>query len=245
MNKCPQFIPTADNMYVIAYPETPENGESFDFAAILAHSHNLEAREEIQRACNVRFEAFQRLMEWLPEDEELVLDWEQEENQAVLELVYATAIDHALAGDFDMATGMLELLLDMDPEDHLEGTKPLAYCYVALEEYELFDEISDDISDKFADKVILKMWSEWRRVGQIPAGEVIFFRRNFPLVYREFIADQHPITSEYLSDIESPRPSKEAAAREIWLQSEHLWVTFPEFIEALKSLAQESDKNAG
>ena len=143
-------------------------------------------------------------------------------------------IDHFLVGDFEMAAGLFEMELDMDPEDHLEATKPLAYCYVALGEYESFDEIVDDISDKYPEKEILKLWSEFRRTGRLPSGEMIHFRKSFPVFYAEFTSDKHEITPDYLADIESERPSREAQARELWLQTEHLWTQFPGFVEALK-----------
>ena len=47
-------------------------------------------------------------------------------------------------------------------------------------------------------------------------------------------SDKHEITPDYLADIESERPSREAQARELWLQTEHLWTQFPGFVEALK-----------
>lgn len=152
----------------------------------------------------------------------------------MLELLKSSAIDHFLVGDFEMAAGMFEMILDMDPEDHLEATKPLAYCYVALGEYELFDEVINDISDKYPEKEILKLWSEFRRNGSLPAGEMIHLRKNFPVFYAEFVAPTHPVSPEYLADIESERPSREAQARELWLQTEHLWTSFPGFIEALR-----------
>jgi hypothetical protein len=43
------------------------------------------------------------------------------------------------------------------------------------------------------------------------------------------------VSDEYLNDIESEHPSRESQARELWLQTEHLWTQFPGFIEALQS----------
>ncbi len=60
---------------------------------------------------------------------------------------------------------MLELLLELDPEDHLEAIILLAFNYLAMEEYELFDEVSNDISDKYACKEVLTMWAAFRRSG--------------------------------------------------------------------------------
>lgn len=235
MNLVPKFEPTANNSYIISYPSRDDGHDyEYDFATILAMSHDYEREGEVERACNLRFDAFQHLVEIMPDNDEITLEWENEDNQAVMELIRSTSIDHFLVGDFEMAAGMMEMLLDLDPEDHLEATKPLAYCYVALGEYELFDEIIDDISDKYPEKEILKLWSEFKCKGSIPAGELIHLKKSFPVVYAEFIAAEHPVSKEYLSDIESTRPSKESQARELWLQTEHLWSQDPKFIEALK-----------
>ncbi len=220
-------------MYVISYPEHP--GEGYDFSAIWRHSHVCQRKGEVEKACNMRYEAFKKLMDLIPDEDEVVLDWEDEASCEVLKLIRDCSIDQFLVGDFEMAAGMMEMLLDLDPEDHLEITKPLAYCYVALEEYELFDEVVNDISDKYPEKEILKMWSEFRKTGSIPSGEFIYFRKNFPVFYHEFIAEDHAVSDTYLQDIEGEHPSKEALARELWLQTEHLWAQFPGFIEALKA----------
>ena len=134
-----------------------------------------------------------------------------------------------------MAAGLMEMLLDLDPEDHLEATTPLAFSYVALEEYELFGEVINDISDKYPEKEILKLWSEFRQTGALPQGELIHFKKSFPVFYAEFIANHHEITAEYLTDIESEKPTRQTLARELWLQTEHLWHLFPGFIEALSA----------
>ncbi len=228
----PQFVPTADNTFVIAYPETVD--ERYDFPAILSRSKAYERKGEIEKACNLRYDAVKRIIDLIPDEDEIVLDWDEEDNHAVLDLLRCSAIDHFLIGDFEMAAGLMEMTLDLDPEDHLETTKPLAFCYVALGEYELFDEVLNDISDKYPEKEILKMWSEFRKNGEIPAGELIHFKRNYPLYYSEFTADEHPVSEAYLADIDGDHPSREALARELWLQTEHLWNQFPGFIEALK-----------
>ncbi|MDD3108344.1 MAG: tetratricopeptide repeat protein [Alistipes sp.] len=233
MTHKPYFAPTAENMFVITYPEEGVEA-NYNFPVLLSRSQKCEREGRMEEACNLRYEGVKHLMELIPDEDEVWLDWEESENQPVLELLQRSAIDHFLVGDFEMAAGMLEMLLDLDPEDHLEGTKTLAYCYVALEDYELFDEVINDISDKYAEKEILKLWSDFRRMGTLPAGELIYFRKNFPFFYAEFTADAHPVTPEYLQEIEGDRPSRSALARELWLQTEHLWVLFPGFLEALR-----------
>lgn len=230
MNDKPYFRPTAENTYIF---EGGMPGGMYDFGKILADSRR-EEPSDVAKACNMRFEAFQRFTELVPDNEEVTLDWEDKGNREVLELGYASGIDHFLACDWEMAAAMFEMLLDLDPEDHLEATKPLAYSYVALGEYELFDEIIDDISDKYPDKTLLNLWSEYRRTGKIPAGELTHLKKNFSHIYDEFTAGEHPADERYMQDIESERPSKRSLAREMWLQTEHIWEAFPGFTEALK-----------
>ena len=233
MTTTPRFTPTAENMYVISYPERTQEG--YDFSAILNHSHVCQRKGEVEKACNMRYDAFKKLVDLIPDEDEVVLDWEDDASRAVLKLIGDSSIDHFLVGDFEMAAGMMEMVLDLDPEDHLEITKPLAYCYVALEEYELFDEVVNDISDKNPEKEILKMWSEFRKTNRIPTGEFIYFKKNFPVFYNEFVSDDHGVSTGYLQDLEGEHPSKQTLARELWLQTEHLWAQFPGFIEALKA----------
>ncbi len=228
----PQFKPTALNTYIIEHPEGMS--EEFDFAAQLARSRKLASGSDIEGACNVRFKAFQSLVDLIPDEDEVVLDWEDENSQAALEIIHASAIDHFLVGDFEMSAGMMEILLDLDPEDHFESTKVLAYNYIALEEYELFDEIINDVSEKYAEKDILKLWCDFRRDGTIVEGELRHFKRSFPFFYKEFTSSEHPVDQEFLSDIESASPQRATLAREMWLQTEHLWSLFPEFIIELQ-----------
>jgi len=71
-------------------------------------------------------------------------------------------------------------------------------------------------------------------------GKVFFFppihkKKSFPVCYAEFTSNVHEVTPEYLADIESEKPLRQTLARELWLQTEHLWTQFPGFIEALRN----------
>ena len=99
-----------------------------------------------------------------------------------------------------MSAALLEMLLELDPEDHLEGSELLAFDYLALDEQELFDEVINDVSDKHPGREVLLLWSAFRRDGRLPE-----------------------------------RPSPAAQARELWLQTENLWVLWPGFIDALRA----------
>ena len=228
-----ELTPTAHNTFRIVYGDQGKE-PGCDFGEAIRTSEEQEARSEIEKACNTRFEAFQALMELIPDSTDMELEWEDDNSRDALLLINLSAVDHFLVGDFEMCAAMLEMLLELDPEDHFEVSKRLAYTYVALEEYELFDEVINDISDKYPDKGILSLWCEYRRAGAIPEGELRRFKRSFAVYFDEFIAASHPVDEAYLKDIEGEHPSRESLARELWLQTEHLWTLYPGFIEAIK-----------
>jgi hypothetical protein len=227
-NRC-TLNPTSNQTFEIV-----GRGE-FDFTAILKHSYELQEQDhDIEAACNERFHAFQRIVEVIPEDEDIILEWEHTNTRAALEIIYASAVDHFLINDFEMAAGMFEMLLDLDPEDHTGCITTLAFCYVAMEEYELFEEISNDISDKAPEKHLLQMWLEFRRTGQIPDGEFKLLSFKHRLFFEEFRAAEHPVDDEYLQGLEAEPPTRQAQARQLWLQTENLWALHTDFITALR-----------
>ena len=207
----------------------------YDFSRVLRHSRELQQAGRVEEACNERFQAFQRLAELIPEQEEVILEWNHRNSRAALELIEASAIDHFLINDFEMSAALLEMLLELDPEDHLEGSELLAFDYLAMDEQELFDEVINDISDKCASRELLLLWSAYRRDGRLPEGELQRFRTRFAAYFAEFTAAEHPADEAYLRDIESEHPSVAAQARELWLRTENLWVLWPGFIEALRA----------
>lgn len=207
----------------------------YDFSRVLRHSRELQQAGRVEEACNERFQAFQRLAELIPEQEEVILEWNHRNSRAALELIEASAIDHFLINDFEMSAALLEMLLELDPEDHLEGSELLAFDYLAMDEQELFDEVINDISDKCASRELLLLWSAYRRDGRLPEGELQRFRTRFAPYFAEFTAAEHPADEAYLRDIESEHPSVAAQARELWLRTENLWVLWPRFIEALRA----------
>lgn len=207
---------------------------AWNFAKELARSREMQRAGDVEAACNLRYQAFQRLVELLPENEEILLEWSHRNSQAALEVIYASAIDHFLINDFEMSAAQLEMLLELDPEDHLEGSELLAFDYLAMDEQELFDEVINDISDKRASRMVLLLWSAYRRTKQLPEGELRRFKTRFTPFFTEFTATEHPADADYLRDIESERPTTAAQARELWLRTENLWQLFPEFIEALQ-----------
>lgn len=224
--------PTPDQTF-----EVVGNGE-YDFVKILSRSREIQAAGEIESACDMRFKAVRRLEELLPEGEETILEWNHRNTRAALETLYASSIDHFLIDDFEMSAALLELLLELDPEDHLETVALLAFDYVALDEQELFDEVLNDVTDKDPRRTLLLLWAAFRRDGHLPEGELQRFRTRYGPWFSEFTASEHPADEVYLRKIVGDRPSKEAQARELWLQTENLWRRWPDFIGALRAAAK-------
>lgn len=221
--------PTPDQTFEV-HGEGPYN-----FIRVLAHTRDLQAAGDFEEACDERFQAFQRLADLIPEEEEVNLEWNHANSRAALELIHASAIDHFLINDFEMSAALLELLLELDPEDHLEGSELLAFDYLAMDERELFDEVVNDVSDKYASRQILLLWSAFRYDGRLAEGELQRFRTHFAPYFAEFTLDEHPADDSYLRDIESETPTVQAQARELWFRTENLWTLWPGFIEALRA----------
>lgn len=211
----------------------------YDFAGVLAHSRRLQRAGDVEAACDMRFRAFQRLAGLIPDDEPVNLEWNHRNSRAALELLHASAIDHFLIDDFEMSAALLEMLLDLDPEDHLEGSELLAFDYLAMDEDESFDEVINDVPDKYASRELLLLWSAYKRDGKLPEGELKRFKNRFTPFFAEFTAQEHPADAAYLRDIESERPSPEAQARELWLRTENLWRLHPGFVGALRDAGGE------
>lgn len=225
--------PTLNQTFRIVHDESLK-GSDPDFARELARSRRAEQSGNFEEACEIRFAAVQELVELLPEEEALELDWDDVPTREAVALVYSSAVDFFLVGDWEMAAAQLELVLDVDSDDHLEATTLLAFVYVAMGEWDSFDDIAPDLADKSPEKSLLLLWSEFLRTGKINDKELSALRRFHAPYLREWCAEEHPADGRYLADISSERPSKEAQARELWLQTEHLWATNKAFIEALK-----------
>ncbi len=170
--------PTPDQTFRI------EGRGDYDFSRTLRLSDEAQRRGAVDEACNLRFHAFQHLADLIPDNEEVILEWEHPNTQAALHLLYRSAVDHFLIDDFELSAAMLEFLLDLDPEDHEEATWLLAFDYVALADYDAFDEVINDVSDKYPEKPLLTLWSEYRRHGSLPAGEAIRLRNHFAPYYK-------------------------------------------------------------
>lgn len=247
MTTKPILEPNAENTFRIILPDSYRGADSgadlvqhikrypYDFAARADYARQLLDAGELEKACVVHFEGLDLITDVVSEDEPVVLDWEWEPNREVVEFVSLAATDLYMLGDFDPAAGIIEYLLDMDPEDHLGVSYMLAFCYVALKDYDSFDDILSDLSDKDAETTLVRLWAAQRRhKDETFATELASLKRNHAAVYNEFMADTHELTEEMIIDINSDRPSREAAAKDVWFKHQTLWELFPDFLKKIR-----------
>lgn len=224
-----RFNPTSDQMFEL------EGGGKYNFCRHKEHVDSLVSEGRYMEACEARYEAFQLLVDALPEDEPMPLRWEHANSRAAISILYGSAVDHFRIGDLEMAMAQLELLLECDPEDHFEGVNLLALCYVAMEEWESFDDLVIDLTDKSAEAVVARLWAEYRHGGKVDKGLLQLLRSRHKAYYEELCLDEHPDDEAFRSEIAKERPSQSAEAREWWLLTEPLWREFSDFIGAIRA----------
>ena len=204
-----------------------------DFAKVLDLAHKQEGEGNFEMACNTRYKAFQQIVDILPEDDVVELDFGHAHTRSAMELIYASAVDNFLVGDVELAAAQLELLLECDSEDHTEATPQLALCYVALEEWDCLEDILPDLGDKSALRPLLEALAEYAATGAVSAEKVSALRRHRHLC-EELSRQDHPADEAYLKDISSERPTQQALARELYLRCEPLLLKYKGFVEKLK-----------
>ena len=225
----PIFNPTPDQTF-----ELEGRGE-YNFVKKNEQIDALIAEGRFAEACEARYQAFQILAEALPEDEAMPLRWEHANSRAAIVVLHGSAMDHFRIGDLEMAMVQLEMLFDCDPEDHLESVNLLALCYIAMEEWEAYEDIEIDLTEKSAEAVVARMWASYMRDGEVDKSLKSLLKSRHAAFYAELTAEEHPDDEAFRKDIASERPSQCAEAREWWLMTEPLWAEYPEFIEELKS----------
>lgn len=223
-----KFNPTSDQTFEL------EGEGRYNFVRCKGLIDKLVAEGRYTEACEARYEAFLALAEALPEDEAMPLSWEHANSRAALSILYGSAVDHFRIGDLEMCMAQLELLMDSDSEDHFEAVNLLALCYVAMEEWEAFDDLALDLTDKSAEAVVARLWAVYRRDDKLDSKIVALLRSRHAAYYEELRREEHPDDDTFRREIASERPTPRAEAREWWLMTEPLWSEYPDFVEALR-----------
>lgn len=190
-------------------------------------------KESWPAAADMRFEAVQRLVDALG-DEEVHLDWDDAPTRSAMELLYAAGADQLLVGEVETAVALWETLLAVDEEDHLSVSVPLAFGYVELEDFDCWEEMMFSISSKSPEYHLLTLWAEYRRTGGVERDALRTLRSRHKVWFEEFIADEHPVDEEYLADSRTERPSQRTEARELFFATAPLWERNANFMKTIK-----------
>ena len=233
--------PVGDDKCIVIYPEPltmlagRENipalrkitgHEPWNLPAVLELARQLFESGDVEQACRVRFEGCRQALESMPEDgETLPVDWDEgEADQAFVTIFGASGLDSYHFGDFEMAAGLFETALDLDPEDHYQVTPLLGYCYIMLGEWELLDEVMFDIPRESMDHELIGALAQYKKEGKAAKSSLS------PEVLAELSAEDHPEVS--LRD--GPTP-KDEQARLLWFRAQPVLLSLPGFITALRS----------
>lgn len=204
------------------------------FGELLKLTNRKEREGEWAKACEMRFEGAQELLDVVGEDGGVRLDWNDASSRAAMEVLYRSAGDHLLVGEVEMAVALWESLLELDEEDHFEAIVPLAFAYVEIEDYECLESALFDISTKSPEYHLLMLWAEYSRSGGIERDALRQLRTRHKAWYAEFVAEEHPADEAYMNDCRSERPSQRTEAREFWFATQSIWERNKEFVEALQ-----------
>lgn len=119
------------------------NEEPHNFPVALALADSYMELDKVEKACQTRLDCATlvfELVENLPDNENIEIDMNSQDNFAVILTIYLSAIDHYSIGDYEMAAAMLEIILEMDVEDHLGANNYLAFTYAALGENDAVED---------------------------------------------------------------------------------------------------------
>lgn len=227
-----ELEPTTDqNFRIIGH------GSRGNLTERLEQSFKIE-EQDIEKACMMRFEAFHDIVSTLPDDEQSIveLDRNHPNTFAAMKIIYCSAIDHYLEGNYEIAAAQLEMLIDCDGEDPLEATEQLALCYMGLGDWECLEDIMGDLSDKRPIVPLIGCLKEFVQSGAVTTATAKGFDR-FKEYAAEFRATQHPADEQYAAQINSERPSRAALARQFYLSAAPMLMSeYDGFIESLNGV---------
>ncbi|MEG1607080.1 MAG: hypothetical protein RR066_01065 [Mucinivorans sp.] len=170
--------PTSDNLYNVEYPgsltaigDNPSEQflrslllkEPYNLGAHMALSDLLMDRDDVEEACEQRLMGAQMTLDALSEDEAMEINMSHEKNHVFVEIIFLSGYDHYVFGDFEMAAAMFETVMELDPEDHFGAALPLTYCYIALGEWELFEEHYSPALFSRLEAELIEAWAAQRQ----------------------------------------------------------------------------------
>lgn len=234
------FEPTGADLYNVVYAaELSAVNSKMNIAALeklcQKEPYNIEAamtlaqlyiqNQEYAKACQVRFATASEIINAIPENEEFFeLDWDNEENQEVVEILVASGTDFYMHGDFEMSATLFETALALDGQDNLGVIPQLALSYIAVDDMDGYEMLSEDID---------KMTMEGAFIVSFEAFQS--GKKNQVKLPAEFIAEikveEHPLGEEVQG-----RASKNVTARELWYKHMPILEAYKDFTDYCKQL---------
>lgn len=238
------FEPQGDDTFNVVYTKeltaiSPKCQTALLEKIVAREPYNLEAATELAKryaeagdydqACEVRFRAASEAIDALPEDEEYFeLNWEDEEVQEFIEIIVASGTDFYMHGDFEMAAALYETALSLDSEDHLDVASSLALSYIAIEDWEGYEQLKDNFVPGSMIEALVENFAAFRQNRKA--------NKKLPQeLLDEIAADEHIIDELFLAEVDKERVSKEVAARELWYRHMPVFEVYPQFRAQLKS----------
>lgn len=196
-------------------------GKRGDLTARLEASFTAASNGDMERCCQMRYDAFQDIVATLPDDEQSIVELDRNHNNtlAAMKIIYFSAMDNYLIADYELAAAQLELLIESDDEDPLEATPLLALCYCGLGEWECLEDIYTDLGDKTPLQPLCRIISRYAQEQTLDQSFLSAIKRHHDFC-NEIVGNRHLTEEQYIREINSEHPSREALAHEIYLLCE-------------------------
>lgn len=250
------FDPVGDDLYNVIYPgrmsRYDENISGAELQKIIEREpYNFNARQDLatllieegdlERACQIRFDGCMLALEALQEaeddesDDTIEIAWDNSGgNRNFVSMIAASATDHYMFGDFEMAATLYETALMLDSEDHLDVSPPMLCSFAAIGEWEAYDIYKINLAPKSLVSQFVSAFADYMRLtGSERDKAMAAAVGNLADLAAELRATDHPADEHFLNDIESKRPSRNAQARALWFAHTPIWTSFPQFTDAI------------
>lgn len=126
--------PSSNNLYIV---ET-----DIDVRSELDKSNEMMDQGEVDKACQLRYDIVTEIMDALCEiEDDIELNMNNADNEAIVDILVKSAIDHYFISDFETSAAICETVLELDPEDHFGATPISGFCYAGLQEWDSLEAI--------------------------------------------------------------------------------------------------------
>lgn len=237
------FAPVGGDLYSVVYAKEPTSlnprsdtaqlekifaKEPYNFEIAFELAKRYTQDDQLEKACEVRFQAASEAINAIPEEEEfLELDWDDPENQEFVEIIVASGIDFYMHGDFEMAAALFESAMSLDNEDHSDIASQLALSYLAIEDFDGYEMLKNDFAPGSMVEALIENFAAFiqKRKSALKLPQELI---------TEIISAEHLADEAYFAEADKERVSKDIAARELWYRHIPIFEVYPEFTERFK-----------